>query len=740
LQADFDSHTGDTNNPHQVTAAQVGAYTTTEVDNLITGVNDSLDTKADLSGATFTGTISAPVIQSGGTDLYSIFLTTNDGNDITRVQPGQNTTTGGTPNEPTVNVVDSPSFNNITFSGTASGGDIIGTNVSGTTFFSGGTDLSTIIANSASGDITRVQNGLNTYTGGTGNLPTINISAATLDHLTVSGDTILDVTSATTIAVLNSTTATTEFYDYNNNYIESGVSLSNIVGGQNNRIPTGSNNIQIIGGNGITGSTDGTTYVENFDVNGNMLSGGTNLYDIFPVSKDGIDVFDYQSNNESSGRLWGGVITSGSTPGTVNISEGQGVTKLDAAGLSDIPTGINQGQGSTRELVTWSAQTDFVLAGVGYNLIYWDASAGQLTSSLKENFYSEFDFTRDFTIGRVYNNGSTVIARLCGMNLWNFDRRVQMFGEERFPIERATGLNIGNTTPASLQFEVSSGVLWAELVNRFPISGFTGGDTFTYWYQDGGTGFTSVSATQINNTQYDNGTGTLATLSNNRYGVHWVYAVHDSTYHVVYGRDSYTLSEAEIAPTPSTLPGLLDSYATLIGKIVVSKNDSTFTTIQSAFEQTFTPGTVSNHNDLGGIQGGTLGEYYHLTAAQQSFVQGLAANPTYPYDMTVAASDETTAITTGTAKVTFLAPRDFTLTGLTATFTTTGSTDSVIDVNYNGTSVLATPLTIPSGNYYSATTTTTSAITQYNTFSVDIDTAGTDATGFKVILLGYSNL
>ena len=97
---------------------------------------------------------------------------------------------------------------------------------------------------------------------------------------------------------------------------------------------------------------------------------------------------------------------------------------------------------------------------------------------------------------------------------------------------------------------------------------------------------------------------------------------------------------------------------------------------------------------------------------------------TYPYDLTVAASDETTAITTGTSKVTFYAPRNFTLNSVMATLTTTGSTDCVIDVNYNGSSVFSSPLTIPSGNYYSATTTSTSSISQYGRFTVDIDTAG----------------
>lgn len=109
---------------------------------------------------------------------------------------------------------------------------------------------------------------------------------------------------------------------------------------------------------------------------------------------------------------------------------------------------------------------------------------------------------------------------------------------------------------------------------------------------------------------------------------------------------------------------------------------------------------------------------------------------TIPYELIVASSDEETQIETGNSKVTFISPASFTLTGITASLTNSGSTDSVIDINYNGSSVLSSPLTIPSGEYYSATTSSTSSITQYGRFTVDIDTAGVDATGLKVIFLG----
>jgi hypothetical protein len=124
---------------------------------LIKGVSASGATtsilRADgyVSGTTLDGN----VLLSGGTNLYSIFSTT-DTNDITRVQPGTNITTGGTANNPIVNLSESPSVNNLTFSGTAIGGTVqagsgsftslSATTLSGGTIISGGTNLYNIFS------------------------------------------------------------------------------------------------------------------------------------------------------------------------------------------------------------------------------------------------------------------------------------------------------------------------------------------------------------------------------------------------------------------------------------------------------------------------------------------------------------------------------------------------------------------------------------------------------------------
>ena len=317
-----------------------------------------------------------------------------------------------------------------------------------------------------------------------------------------------------------------------------------------------------------------------------------------------IDEFDARN---SAGRISGGEISTSSTPGTVNIASGSGLIKTKGnqpnADLETVPDAIGDGQAGFTERVEWSTTTDFALAGVGYNLIYWDASAGTFDVQLKGNFYANFDFISDFTVGRVYYDGSEVTIRICGMNIWNFDRRVQMFGEEVFPVVRVPGtMVIGETGTRNIT--VTSGIMWAELVNRFSVGSFdsSGSDTFLYWYRDGlGDWASTTNQSQIDNTYWDDGTGTLNDLTANRYGVHWVYEVHDESVHVVYGQGDYTLTQAEITRQPGSLPGLIESYATWIGRIIIQKSASSFTELVGPDDIAIGFSTVPQHDDLANL-------------------------------------------------------------------------------------------------------------------------------------------
>lgn len=116
--------------------------------------------------------------------------------------------------------------------------------------------------------------------------------------------------------------------------------------------------------------------------------------------------------------------------------------------------------------------------------------------------------------------------------------------------------------------------------------------------------------------------------------------------------------------------------------------------------------------------------------------------PTLPIG--IACSDETTALTTGTAKATFRMPFAFTLTAVRASVTTapTGSVLTV-DINEGGVSILSTKLTIDATEKTSTTATTPAVISDASLaddaeITIDIDTVGSTVAGagLKVWLIG----
>ena len=109
----------------------------------------------------------------------------------------------------------------------------------------------------------------------------------------------------------------------------------------------------------------------------------------------------------------------------------------------------------------------------------------------------------------------------------------------------------------------------------------------------------------------------------------------------------------------------------------------------------------------------------------------------------VALGDETTAVTSGAAKVTMRMPYAFTLTSVRASLTT-ASTSGIptIDINKDGATILSTKLTIDQGEKTSTTAAVPVALSDVvladdAEMTFDIDVAGTGAAGLKVVLIGH---
>ncbi len=115
-----------------------------------------------------------------------------------------------------------------------------------------------------------------------------------------------------------------------------------------------------------------------------------------------------------------------------------------------------------------------------------------------------------------------------------------------------------------------------------------------------------------------------------------------------------------------------------------------------------------------------------------------------PIEIQLACSDESTALTTGTAKITFRTPCAITVTSVRASLTTAQTSGSIftVDINEAGASILSTQITIDNTELTSTTAATPPVVSNTTladdaSITVDIDQIGDGtAKGLKITILG----
>ena len=128
----------------------------------------------------------------------------------------------------------------------------------------------------------------------------------------------------------------------------------------------------------------------------------------------------------------------------------------------------------------------------------------------------------------------------------------------------------------------------------------------------------------------------------------------------------------------------------------------------------------------------------------KKYLDGTGAWTSLPIEIQVACSDETTALTTGTAKITFRTPCAITVTAVRASLTTAQTSGNIftVDINEGGTSILSTKLTIDNTEKTSTTAATAPVISDSSLaddaeMTIDIDQIGNGtAKGLKVTIIG----
>ena len=236
-----------------------------------------------------------------------------------------------------------------------------------------------------------------------------------------------------------------------------------------------------------------------------------------------------------------------------------------------IYVGIEYNAGSpqvvTKSTYTWDSQTEFPLGSIVRDI-----------SGVHEQ-------REDHAVG---DHATNMINRIYGTSPFARDNR-------------AGGLILGTS---GLNITVSAGTIWEKL-NVFPISAIdtSVSDTFDRYYRNGTGGwFVELNITVWNNTHYDDGTGTLNLLANNKWSVEWVYLEIDGEIVTQYGREQFnTEGEAEASSPPTTAPDRLVIHSVLIGRIIWQEGATSATATQSVYTQTFSAAGVIDHGNLVGL-------------------------------------------------------------------------------------------------------------------------------------------
>lgn len=314
----------------------------------------------------------------------------------------------------------------------------------------------------------------------------------------------------------------------------------------------------------------------------------------------------------SPGLLWGGNF---SDAGSGNLAYAAMEIAIRASDSDKDPLYIAAIAGGT---IAIPADGSLRFVGVQYN-------AGTPIVVLKTS--DSWDMDTEFPLGTAYNLSGTLYLGFNPMRTADaITNIVQRFdGVARFARDATGGLVLstdGTTrnlarTGAKVWHRLDDNTVAAADSTTLPLFRIEPTSPLTY----------TPGYTAWPNTEYLSGT-TYTTMTNNRWAVLYIYVnVETGAWGFATGQAQYlSLSEATQDKQPSYLTDNFFRQNMYIGRLIFEKSATT-ATIQSAFVDTPGTASVSNHNNLGGLQGGAAGDYQHLTTGQLANVDLIDSDP-----------------------------------------------------------------------------------------------------------------
>jgi len=388
--------------------------------------------------------------------------------------------------------------------------------------------------------------------------------------------------------------------------LSGGTNISSSISGTSTVVFNLDNNINL---NGVTATTISATTYQNLPID-IRVTGGT-----------------YSNGNTTFRNNTGGTFTvTGSTIYSSGILSGSSNWVSNGNGSVNLPTvqvALYNNSSYTEPVQVYTVSSGVTGSGgiaaltdndTNYIYIEYNNGSPRWGVSTDNSFINGSDIDLCYLIYRANNFVHVLDFGNEGAGLPNkISNRI--VAVNRFGRESGFSLGLSGATGV---VTLTSGVAWNGTNRQSLVPVNSQDDIFFKNFHSGGTWVYTTTGDTINNTYYDDGTDiVLATAS--KYLVNWYFRgqeVNDHLYEV-YGTDEYdSVAEAQLSVEP-VLPELITSHAFLTGRIIVQVSATTGS-VESAFVQVFQSTQVTQHNDLTSIQGGTAGEYYHLTASEYS--------------------------------------------------------------------------------------------------------------------------
>jgi len=200
----------------------------------------------------------------------------------------------------------------------------------------------------------------------------------------------------------------------------------------------------------------------------------------------------------------------------------------------------------------------------------------------------------------------------------------RLLDTEEFALSESTSIVLGNsgTNVTLATFRVWAGITPYDV----PVTSNATRKFEMFRNADATWNYTTTASTVFNNTHFDNGTG-MQRFSTGKFGIVNVYRGVEIQDHIYYVNEPAEYDSQILASAVTSLqqpPVMVKAHAIFVGRIIFQESNSS-----AIYPISYVPGTsftasnpVQTHNQLDGLEGGSVGSYYHLGLVDYSKVTG----------------------------------------------------------------------------------------------------------------------